>query len=187
MTHFTTLVATFPAAAVHGLPYHESKPAKGYILTSQGLLYPLSSTPNFDQLLHHRRLFKVVLNTERHLPHGAGQTVMPCELVVQHSVNSLLHSLGLTIKSMQASILVLSSKAKAMYGVDIYIWHTRKGISGQGKASVSPLVQKLVVVLRRRFEVHLVHQTRSGCSKPPSKLHRMSLRLMSWFFTINKV
>lgn len=86
----------------------------------------------------------------------------PHELVLQHSVDSLLHSLGLTIKGMQSSILVLSSKAQAGYGKDMYIWHTRESISGQGKDSVVPLVQGLSAVLRRRLEVHLVYQTRSG-------------------------
>lgn len=85
----------------------------------------------------------------------------PHELEVQDSVNSFHHSLGLTINGMQASILVLSQKKQMGYSRDMYIRHTRKGISGQGKDSVSPLAQGLSAVLRCILEVQLVHQTRS--------------------------
>lgn len=119
----------------------------------QGLLQLLYPTPDDDQLHHHSGLFKMVRSTGRLLPYCVAWSVLPHVLVVQHAVISLFHRLGLTIKGIQASVLVLCSKAQARYGLDMYIRQTWKSISGQSKNSISPLVQGLSAVLSRRLEV----------------------------------
>lgn len=181
MINFTTIVASAQLQPCMAYPTTSPSPFRVIFTLPQGLLYLLSSTPNSDQLLRHRRLFKVVLNTERHLPHGASQSVMPCELVVQHSVNSLVNSLGLTIKSMQANILVLSSKAQARYGV----WCT----SGTTKVRIlsAHWCRKsfLCCVADWKF-IWCIRQYPDDPNRHPNT-HKMSLRLMSRFVSISKV
>lgn len=104
MNHFTTLVAS--AQPPVGTTYPTLCPIRrGVTFTlPHGLLQLLYHTPDDDQLLHHSRLFEMVLSTGRHFPHCADWSVLLPLLVVQLAVDSLLHSLWLTIKGIKASV-----------------------------------------------------------------------------------
>lgn len=71
----------------------------------------------------------------------------PRVLVKLHPVQRLLHSLRVTVQSVQAGVHILRTKAQAAYGLGVNIWQLGKSSGGQYKYTICPLPQGLVTVL----------------------------------------